>query len=114
MLGAKSSKAFEKQKSELLSSKRFAQSSVANKDQAANAFLPLYPIFKDLSVHHVLSDDLRASINSSPKDFKACLETRIKLLLIRLCTCVWVTDLEESMVALKKLVQDSNTGSQAM
>lgn len=58
------SKAFERQKQELLSSKKFAQSSLANKDIAANAFLPLYPVFKDVSVHHVLADDLKATIST--------------------------------------------------
>jgi len=60
----------------------------------------------------MLSDDLKVTIHAGLKDpCKASLQTKIKLLLIRLSTCVWVTDLEESMLVLKKLVQDPTSGN---
>jgi len=38
----------------------------------------------------------------------------MKLSLVRLSTCVWVTDLQETMMAIKKAVQDGPAGAQAM
>jgi hypothetical protein len=65
-----------------------------NKDQPANVFLPLYPVFKDVTLHHVLADDLRATVNSATKEAaKLTIETKVKLLLVRLGTSVWITDI---------------------
>jgi ABC-type transport system involved in cytochrome c biogenesis permease component len=63
----------------------------------------------------MLAEDLRATINSSQKEAaKFSLETKIKLALIRLCTSVWITDILESMLTLKRFVQDASQGSQAI
>jgi hypothetical protein len=42
-----------------------------NKDSKANAFLPLYPVFKDLVVHHMLNEDLRIIIDGDKKHDRA-------------------------------------------
>jgi hypothetical protein len=56
----------------------------------------------------MLAEDLRATINNGQKEAaKFSLETKIKLSLIRLCTSVWITDILESMLTLKRFVQDA-------
>ena len=63
----------------------------------------------------MLADDLRLTINSGHKDaVKISLEVKVRLMLIRLCTSVWITDVQDTLLQSKRMVQDANSGSQTI